>query len=312
MQTPYKHLFGPVPSRRLGRSLGVDLVPMKTCSIDCVFCQLGPSDATTLERKEYVPTADVLAELSAWIETDGAADCITLSGSGEPTLHTGFGDVLRFVKDHTDIQTVLLTNSTLLHLPQIRKDAAEADVIKVSLSAWDQGSFEEINRPAKGLLFDQVIDGLMALRAEFEGQIWMEIFLVPGINTLQEQIEKIAALAKKIRPDRIQLNTAVRPPAESFVQPVPETYMRELINLFEPQAEIIASFKPGESSRMALTSENLLNLIARHPATVEQIAQMTGHTISEVAATIRTLGEALDKIEMRNEVYYQAKLSSQP
>lgn len=309
MQAPYKYLFGPVPSRRLGRSLGVDLVPMKTCSINCVFCQLGPSDATTLERKEYVPTVEVINELSDWIEKDGAADCITLSGSGEPTLHTGFGEVLKFIKEMTDIRTVLLTNSTQLYLPQIRKDAAEADVIKVSLSAWDQASFEEINRPAKGLLFDQVIDGLMALRTEFDGQIWMEVFLVPGMNTLPEQVSKIARLARQIQPDRIQLNTAVRPPAESFVQPVPEAYLHTLVDLFEPKAEIIASFKAGESSRMELSPENLLNLISRHPATIQQIAQMTGHAVAEIDAILSTLTDRLEKIEIKAEVYYQAKLN---
>ena len=307
MTSSYKHLFGPVPSRRLGRSLGVDLVPMKTCSVNCVFCQLGSVDGTTLERREYVPTAEVLDELRRWLKEGGAADCITLSGSGEPTLHTGFGDVLRFVKTNTNIQTVLLTNSTLLHQASVRKDAIGADVIKVSLSAWDQASFESMNRPAKGVNFDQVIDGLMALRSEFCGQMWMEVFLVPGLNTLPAQVKKIASLAAKIMPDRIQLNTAVRPPAESFVQPVPESYLRELVDLFEPRAEIIASFKAGESSQMALTSENLLSLISRHPATVEQIAQMTGCGASEVAVIVDALKGELDQIDRNGESYYLSK-----
>lgn len=311
MKTPYKYLFGPVPSRRLGRSLGIDLVPMKTCSTNCVFCQLGPCDNTTLTRKEYVPTSEVLCELSDWIKSDGAADCITLSGSGEPTLHTGFGEVLRFIKKETPIQTVLLTNSSLLHLPEIRQEAAVADIIKVSLSAWDQESFEAMNRPAAGLTFELVLAGLTALRDEFNGQIWMEVFLVPGINTLPEQAQKIAKLAKQLGPDRIQLNTAVRPPAESFVRPVPESYLRELTGLFEPEAEIIASFKPDASSKMALTTANLQNLISRHPATAEQIAQMTGHTPAEVTPILDQLSDRLEKNEIRGEIYYQARLNNQ-
>lgn len=280
---------------------------MKTCSANCVFCQLGPCAQTTVECREYVPTAEVLNELTHWLDTDGAADSITLSGSGEPTLHTGFGDVLRFIKEHSNIQTVLLTNSTLFNRPEIRKQAAIADIIKVSLSAWDQHSFEEMNRPVKELVFDQIITGLIDLRSEFKGQIWMEVFLVPGINTLPEQVTKIATLAKKIAPDRIQLNTAVRPPAESFVQPVPESYLRELIDLFEPKAEIIASFKAGESSQMKLTVTNLLNLISRHPASAEQIAQMTGNTISTTAELINSLSDQLEKSIVQDEVYYQAR-----
>jgi wyosine [tRNA(Phe)-imidazoG37] synthetase (radical SAM superfamily) len=302
----YKYLFGPVPSRRLGRSLGVDLVPMKACSINCVFCQLGSCNETTAERGEYVPTQDVIKELSCWLAEDGAADCITLSGSGEPTLHTGFGEILRFIKSNTDIRTVLLTNSTLFCDQQVRADAISADVIKVSLSAWDQASFEAVNRPVAGIFFDQVVAGLAALRAEFAGEIWMEVFLVPGLNTLPEQVKKIAALAAEISPDRIQLNTAVRPPAEQFVQPVPERYLHELAGLFEPQAEIIASFKAGESSRMDLTPDSLLNLIVRHPATVEQIAQMTGRSIAEVSNALDGMAERLQRIERNGALYYQA------
>jgi wyosine [tRNA(Phe)-imidazoG37] synthetase (radical SAM superfamily) len=302
----YKYLFGPVPSRRLGRSLGVDLVPMKTCSVNCVFCQLGSCVDTTIERGEYVPTQEVIKELKCWLAEDGAADCITLSGSGEPTLHTGFGEILRFIKLHTKIRTVLLTNSTLFFDEQVRSDAISADIIKVSLSAWDQASFESVNRPAQGILFDRVVEGLVALRAEFAGEIWMEVFLVPGLNTLPEQVKKIAALAAEISPDRIQLNTAVRPPAESFVQPVPERYLHELVGLFEPLAEVIASFKAGESSRMDLTAESLLNLIVRHPATVEQIAQMTGRSVVEVSSALDEMSEKLRWIERDGSRYYQA------
>ncbi|OGV40775.1 MAG: hypothetical protein A2X46_04270 [Lentisphaerae bacterium GWF2_57_35] len=302
----YKYLFGPVPSRRLGRSLGVDLVPFKTCSTDCVFCQLGSVDHCTTTRREYVPLVDVLGELERWMAVDGRADYVTLSGSGEPTLHTGFGEVLRFVKRRSDMRSVLLTNSTLLHLPEVRRDAAEADIIKVSLSAWDQVSFEKVNRPHPELNFDRMVDGLRALRAEYCGTLWMETFIVPGLNAHPEEVRKMAAVAAGIQPDRIQLNTAVRPPAEEFVQAVPPEYLQKLAGFFTPPAEVIASFQPGEKAFTLLDETTLSRLIARHPATAEQLAHMTGHSEAAVQNLLAQLGEALSKSERNGEIYYKA------
>ena len=150
----YKYLFGPVPSRRLGRSLGVDLTPHKTCSLDCVFCQLGRTTEKTIARQEYVPTDKVLAELAEWLDRDGQADYITLSGSGEPTLHSGFGKVLEFIRSKSVIPAVLLTNGTMLQLPEVREAAACANVVKISLSAWNQASYEWVNRPHNQLRFE--------------------------------------------------------------------------------------------------------------------------------------------------------------
>ncbi|NCC53580.1 MAG: radical SAM protein, partial [Spartobacteria bacterium] len=218
----YTYLFGPVPSRRFGRSLGVDLLPFKTCTLDCLFCECGHTTAHTTLRKEYVPTQDVLHELDLWLINDGKADVITLAGSGEPTLHTGFGDVLAFLKETTSIPTVLLTNGTLLHLPEVRRAACAASIIKVSLSAWDHPSFITAHHPAGGITFEQLVEGEQQLRREFDGELWMEIFLLPGINDTPEQAEKIAAIAQTIHPDRIHLNTVVRPPAQATLQPVSE------------------------------------------------------------------------------------------
>ncbi len=304
MKKFYKHLFGPVPSRRLGRSLGIDLVPMKTCSVNCVFCQLGAENKTTVERAEYIPTDEIIGELKDWLANDGVADHATLSGSGEPTLHTGFGEVLSFLKENSNIKSVLLTNSSLFHLSEVRDAAKNADIVKVSLSAWDQESFVAVNRPCDSLSFDLMVDGLRKFRSEFSGQIWMEVFLVPGVNTHPDQVAKIAKIAETISPDKIQLNTAVRPPAESFVQVVPESYLKGLVNLFIPKAEIIASYNADESSQMALTNENVLNLISRHPATIGQIAQMTGCDEESVAEIMKRLSGQVSVSEINGETYY--------
>ncbi|MDY7035834.1 MAG: radical SAM protein, partial [Thermodesulfobacteriota bacterium] len=172
----YRYLFGPVPSRRFGRSLGVDLNPYKTCSLDCVFCQLGRTTKKTITRREYVPTESVLSELHEWLNEDGRADYITLSGSGEPTLHSRFGDVLQFIRSQSTIPAVLLTNGTMLNLQEVREAAACADVVKTSLSAWDQPSYIWMNRPYPQLRFDHLIEGQKAFRAQFNGQLWVEVF----------------------------------------------------------------------------------------------------------------------------------------
>jgi wyosine [tRNA(Phe)-imidazoG37] synthetase (radical SAM superfamily) len=153
----YKHIFGPVPSRRLGRSLGVDLTPYKTCTQDCVFCQLGRTPNKTITRREYVPIGKVLDEIEEWLRRDGKADHITLSGSGEPTLHSCFGEVLGFVRNNSAIKAVLLTNGSLFHLPEVRREALKAHIVKVSLSAWDQASYGWVNRPHPDLDFKQLM-----------------------------------------------------------------------------------------------------------------------------------------------------------
>ncbi|MCK5676164.1 MAG: radical SAM protein, partial [Verrucomicrobia bacterium] len=243
MSESYKYLFGPVPSRRLGRSLGVDLIPFKTCTMDCTYCQLGGTTCETGERGDYVPMRDVLAELERWKAVDGKADHITLAGSGEPTLHTGFGEVLRWVKNNTDIPSVLLTNGSLLHLPEVRIAAALADKVKVTLSAWDEASFRQIHRPVQDVTFDLLIEGERVFRGEYTGELSVEVFIVDGVNSDIPNVRKIAAIAETLNPDRIDLNTAVRPPADSGVHAATPEQLDELAKLFDPKAMVVASFK---------------------------------------------------------------------
>jgi molybdenum cofactor biosynthesis enzyme MoaA len=184
----------------------------------------------------------VLSELEEWLKKNGRADYITLSGSGEPTLHPRFGEVLKFIRKSSSIPAVLLTNGTTLHLPEVRDAAACANVVKVSLSAWDQASYVWVNRPHPELRFDQLIEGQKAFRSQFKGQLWMEVFLVGGINSMHDDVQEIATLAQEIGPDRIHLNTAVRPPAEDFATALSKERMESLIHLFHPTAEIIADF----------------------------------------------------------------------
>ena len=303
-----KYLFGPVPSRRFGRSLGIDLSVYKTCSLDCVFCQLGRTTKKTLARREYVPTDMVIAELREWLAKDGKADYITLSGSGEPTLHSRFGEVLEFIHSNTRIPAVLLTNGTLLHLPEVRDAASLADIVKVSLSAWDETSYCWVNRPHPQLHFGQLIEGQKAFRAQFKGKLWMEVFLVAGINSMSSDVSKIAALAEEIRPDRIQLNTVIRPPAEEFAVALSRKQAEALTHLFHPRAEVIGEFKTKYPERMQVNQETIFSMLQRRPCTARQIADTFGMHLNEVS---KYLGNLMHIGQIRTErrdntVYYGA------
>jgi wyosine [tRNA(Phe)-imidazoG37] synthetase (radical SAM superfamily) len=309
----YKYIFGPVPSRRLGRSLGVDLTPYKTCSQDCVFCQLGRTLKKTLTRQEYVPMGEVLDGLGEWLKKDGKADHITLSGSGEPTLHFCFGEVLQFVRKNSAIKTVLLTNGSLFHLPEVRKEAMQAHIVKVSLSAWDQVSYGWVNRPHPDLDFKRLIEGQKAFRNEFKGKMWMEVFLVAGMNSIPSDVERIAALANQLKPDRIHLNTAVRPPAEDFVAPLSRKRMAALCHLFRPPAEVIAEYKDKGDFEMQANEEAIMSLIKRRPCAAEDIAGAFGMHLNEVC---KYLGNFLRQgrigtERMNGSFYYKATIQEQ-
>lgn len=281
MKKKYKYLFGPVPSRRLGLSLGIDLVPHKTCSMDCIFCQLGHTPRTTVERREYVPTEEVMEEITEWLSHGGKSDVVTLSGGGEPTLHSRFGEVLDFVKSKTAHPAVLLSNGSLLYLPEVRRDAARADIVKITLSAWDEESFRRIHRPPEEVTFAGLVEGACALREGFRGQIWLEVFVIPGINAEPEQIKKIAGFAAKIRPDKVHLNTAVRPAADKSVQPASREAMENLAGLFTPRAEVVASFAPKSEHRIELHEGAILSLLRFHQCTVDNISRMCRITPAE-------------------------------
>ena len=282
----YRYLFGPVPSRRLGLSLGVDLNPVKVCTENCVFCQIGRTTKLTMERKEWVPTGKVLAEFNRWVAAGNKADYVTLSGSGEPTLHSRFGEVLRHVKGLGKFKTALLSNGSLMWMPEVRRDAAEADVVKVTLSAWDEASFQRIHRPAAGLTFERLLEGERALRDEFHGQLWVEVMLLPGYNDEPQQVRAIAEQVKLVRADAVHLNTTTRPALAGVEIPrVPEAFLRTVASWFSPKAEIPV-FTGKAVSSAEMSDAALLDLLARHPITVEALAESAA---TEVTAVERRL-----------------------
>ncbi len=306
MSDSYKYIFGPVPSRRLGRSLGVDLIPFKTCTMNCTFCQLGETTCEVSGRGDYVPMQNVLEELTRWNERDGQADHITLAGSGEPTLHSHFGDVFRWAKNNTDIPSTLLTNGSLLHFPEVRTEAAQADKVKVTLSAWDEASFQQIHRPAQGVTFDLLVRGERAFREEYSGELSVEVFIVDGVNSEFSKVRKIAEIVESINPDRIDINTVVRPPAVAGVEASSEEHLQLLAGLFDPKAAVVASFNQPSTQAVEMGAATLLGLLRRHPATAAQLAQDYNAPLDSVFQTLEKLVDEgrLDVEDRDGKPYY--------
>lgn len=230
----YKYLFGPVHSRRLGFSLGVDLIPFKTCPLDCVYCECGKTTNLTLERKNYVSTAVVCAELDDYIAKHPELDVITFSGAGEPTLAANIGEVIKHIKTkHPQYKVCVLTNAILLTDKQVRQEIAQADIVIPSLDAVSNEAFEKVDRPHKAIKLEEIIESLIAFRKEFTGKLFVEIFFVPGINDTPEELQEFVKVLHQIKPDGVQANSIDRQGTEKWVQPITE----------ESAQRIAASFK---------------------------------------------------------------------
>ncbi len=273
----YNHIFGPVPSRRLGLSLGVDLVYHKVCTLDCVYCECGPTTDLTLERKAYVPFEEVKAELDHYFENHSDPDYVTFSGSGEPTLSPDIGRIIEFIKEkRPDIRVAVLTNATLMSDPEVRKDLERADLVMPSLDAVTPATFEKINRPSDPLDIQKIIDGLKAFAGSFKGKIWLEVFILPGINDTKEELETLGKIIRDINPDRVQLNTLDRPGAVVGLKAASKQDLDRVAGIIDADhVEIIARVK-DLTSKESISDDQMaamvLETIHRRPCTVDDLA----------------------------------------
>ncbi|MGC9454063.1 MAG: radical SAM protein [Phycisphaerae bacterium] len=303
-----KHIFGPVPSRRLGRSLGVDLVPFKTCSYDCIYCQLGRTTNKTVERREWVPLDDVLAELKDKLSTN--PDYITLSGSGEPTLFSRLAELIDGIRSMTDIPIAVLTNGSLLWQPELRRQVAGADLIVPSLDAGSEVLLRAINRPHESISFDMMLEGLIQLRREYKGLYWLEVFLLAGHNAIDSEIDRISECVKLIAPDRVQLNTATRPTAEDYAVMVERGRMAEAAARFTPSAEVIADYRGVHKTReFRAGQDGVLEMVRRRPCSLDDIADGLGMHRNEAVKYVEEL-DATGRLEKRysgGKLFYSAK-----
>jgi len=275
-----EYLFGPVPSRRLGMSLGVDLVPYKTCTLDCVYCECGETTALTLERKEFVPTDQVLSELDAYLSTKPELDYITFSGAGEPTLHSRIGDVVAFVKDNYPMyKTCLLTNATLLGNTGVVEAIKDVDLVIPSLDAVKHDDFIKVNRPSEKLDVAQFIEDIVVFCNDTKSVVWLEIFIVPGCNDSEESVCSFKDVVARIKPDKIQLNTLDRPGAVDWIEAPSQASVDMFVDALEGIApiEVVGKFNYSTNSVYDnITIDELIcrvsEMISRRPCTAKDVA----------------------------------------
>lgn len=293
-----KYIFGPVPSRRLGQSLGIDTIPLKTCNWNCVYCQLGRSVPLTNERREYYPRQDILdeAEKALIAHKPGEIDWVTFVGSGEPLLHTGIGWLIHRLKELTELPVAVITNGSLLFLPAVRQELVAADAVLPSLDAGTAELYRRINRPHPEVTFDRLVEGLVAFRGEYPGKLWVEVMLVRELNDTPQALWDIAKVLQRVRPDAVHINLPTRPPAETWVQPPLEESLMQAMAILGNIAEVV---HPTEGSFVLSGYDNLVDavigIITRHPMRQEELERtlarwspdQVNRTLKELASSGR-------------------------
>lgn len=284
-----KYLFGPVPSRRLGLSLGVDLIPPKTCSYDCLYCQIGKTTCKVVEPATYVPVEAVIAELDETLARV-KPDYVTFSGSGEPTLYAELGRLISYVKDRSGAKVAVLTNGSLLYRPEVRERLLLADMVMPTLSTVNEKTFRAIHQPHDALTVARVIDGLRSLRKSYRGQLFIEVMFLAGFNDGEGEIEALRQVILEVAPDRVQLNTVVRPPADVKAIPLDREKLEIIKRAFGEWAEIIAAapIVSKQPFKGALPG-GVLEMARRRPVTVEDVADGLDASLHEVSRIVEAL-----------------------
>ncbi|MGC8641911.1 MAG: radical SAM protein [Isosphaeraceae bacterium] len=271
-----RYVFGPVPSRRLGQSLGIDPVPLKTCNWNCVYCQLGRTSHPINERRDYIPPDEIVAEVKEALDRHGPAaiDWVTFVGSGETTLHASLGSMIRRVKSLTSLPVAVITNGSLLKLPEVRRELLMADAVLPTLDAGSDLLYRKINRPLAELSFTSLVDGLIAFRQEYSGQLWVEVMLIKGLNDTEASLEGIAGILRRVGPDQIHINLPVRPPSEPWVLPASVGCVEQARAILGPIAQVVP---PGAGDLNLADSadvrETIVAVVGRHPLAENDLVQ---------------------------------------
>ena len=292
MKGTYKYLFGPVPSRRLGKSLGVSPIPPKTCNYSCVYCQIGRTTHFSNTRQDFFPKEEILDEIKHFIQSSDDFDYITFVGEGEPTLCKSLGWLIRNTKKLTEKPVAVITNGALLYDPETRNDLLAADVILPTLDAATQELFKKINRPKKEITIDKVIRGMQDFRSEFQGQIWMEVMLVKGLNDSPESISEIKTVLDTLGCDRIYINVPIRPPAEQWVKISENDRVLEICD--ELNAYNIAHYESDNGFQVSMNDDiedQILKITTRHPLREPQILAMFDLPSQEITQLLRQMAE---------------------
>ena len=308
------YVFGPVPSRRLGLSLGVDLIPPKTCTYNCLYCQVGRTNHKTIETDIYVPTMEVIAECKTKLERV-EPDVVTLAGSGEPTLHSQIDQVISSIKKISEKQIAILTNGSLLWDEQIRKRVLGADIILPTLSTANEKTFQLIHRPHPDLSLSRIIAGYKTLRQEYKGLIFLEVVLLAGINDSEKEMEALKKEIDKISPDKIQLNTVVRPPADSKARALDIEQLEIIKGFLGDRAEIVVD-QQRQSKRKGKKpqADAILEMVRRRPVRMIDIENSLGLSREDVEGLIKGLSIKgfIRSREQSGETYYLAVNADNP
>lgn len=308
----YKHLFGPVPSRRLGMSLGVDLVPHKVCTLNCVYCECGATTNLTTQRKEYVKYDEIISELEDFFKNNDLPDYITFSGSGEPCLNINIGKVIDYLKDNYAVPVAVLTNGTLLFDMQVRSELLKADLVLPSLDAATNLAFKKIDRPESTLDANKHIEGLIEFSKTFKGKIWLEIMILPGFNDDLENLNLLREAILKINPLKVQLNTLDRPGVIDTIRAATRIELENIMDLWQlDNVEIIASSakRKNITSFRKDTESAIMETISRRPCTLEDLQDILGLHINEINKYLDVL-DSDNKIETYRQergIFYQLK-----
>jgi len=308
------YVFGPVSSKRLGQSLGVDLLPSKSCTWNCVYCQLGRTKEYVTERREFFPKEDILAEILDAVASGKKIDWITFVGSGETTLYKGLDWLIAEVKKATEIPVAVITNGSLLSLPEVRKELLQADAVLPSLNAGSAELFERIDRPAPGFSFEKHIEGLRLFRQEYRGKLWVEVMLIKGLNDSEAALKEMADVLAEIRPDMIHLVLPTRPAPESVVGIPDEELVQRAVFILSAAAPVL---HPAKGEMNLGSAENLLDTVAaiasRHPVQERELETALGKLFAGDAAKIREALDSLfatgrfDKVRQGEELYWIVK-----
>lgn len=301
---PEKFVFGPVPSRRLGFSLGIDLIPLKTCTYNCIYCQLFQTSNHTITRQSFFDRCKILADVRQAIENFTDIDYLTFSGSGEPTLNKDIGWLISEIKTFTHIKTAVITNSSLLWMPDVRDDIKDADLVIPSVDSVTPEIWAAINRPAPGISLSQILDGTKTFCHNHSGQIWIEVMIVQGVNDSEDEILKIANFVNSLKVDKVQINTVVRPPNEPDSKAITEKALQEILKQFVHPAEIIAPFnKVARTSEIEDKSKLILELLSRRPCKPKEMSDSLGLNLNELTKYLQKL-EGDNKIMREHSGHY--------
>jgi wyosine [tRNA(Phe)-imidazoG37] synthetase (radical SAM superfamily) len=285
-----QYVFGPVPSRRLGFSLGVDIIPPKYCCFDCIYCQIGKTTRVEMTRKSFIDPHIIIEEITNAVNKAERIDYITFSGSGEPTLNTDLGTMIEEVKKTTDIPAAVITNGALLYLNDVRKDLMLADVVLPSLDAVSEDIFRYINRPHSLIEIDTIIRGLKLLRNEYQGKIWLEIMLIKDVNDTREELKKFKEIVSELKVDKLQLNTVTRPPTEESAGRLTNDDLEKICEYLGEPCEIICNFeKSVTKSNKEDWSQKILEILQRRSLTLDDIVKITGISFTKAKSRLQML-----------------------